>query len=97
MSLCSRRQRQRELVCSSKCVREEESKMWKKRRESEVLIVRAVVAIVMYVELCVCVVFLSFRACGEIYLQVIRDQTKIPAYDRAVRCCRECRILRLRG
>ena len=47
MSLCSRRQRQRELVCSRKCVREEERKMWKKRPERKSIILRAVVAMVI--------------------------------------------------
>ena len=72
--MCSRRQRQIELVCSSKCVREEERGRWKKGRESQGLFVRVVVAMVMCVFLCLVVVFLAFCACEKICLQSIRHQ-----------------------
>ena len=71
MSLCSRRQRQRELVCSRKCVREEERKMWKKRPERKSIILRAVVAMVIGGLIWVLVIFLALGVFSELYFQVV--------------------------
>ena len=58
-------------MCSSKCVREEERKMLKKRPERKCIILRAVVAMVIGGLIWVLVIFLALGVFSELYFQVV--------------------------